>query len=122
MREGVAHPPQGLQGLLHVRIDQTQAGSQSDPRPEGSQRPIGLEEGVGRAWGRQKDGLQQALQGCIDAGDTHQNGASSTLFKHLQGDGAGRIGGIDAGGGYSGGPGLGHGDQRWPMKGDALPL
>jgi hypothetical protein len=78
-----------LQGLLHRRVYQTQAGGKGDPCSEGTQGPIGLEKAVGRTRSREKDGLQKTLQSDIDPSDTVKDCASATLLEHLEGDGAG---------------------------------
>ena len=62
---------------------------QGDPRPEGTQGPIGLEEAVGRTRSREKDGLKRTLQSDVDLSDTDKDCASATLLEHLEGDGAG---------------------------------
>jgi hypothetical protein len=84
--KAIAHTPKDLQGMLHRRFDQTQAGGQCDPCSERPQGPIGLEEGVDRSSPWEKPGMEKTFKCHIDAGNTHQHRSSSTLLEHLQGD------------------------------------
>jgi hypothetical protein len=91
--EGIAHTPQGVECSLHWGFDQPEAVRQADPCAEGSERAIGLEEGITATSRWQQHSLKQTLQSRIHPGNANQDGSTTTLLKHLQGNAPSGVGG-----------------------------